>query len=115
MVTFKDKKQAFMVKPQISSFEELIAKINETDNFGVVMLNTSKNFEIMAENWDKLIKFRSLTLYFVNPFSELDKKWVINPYVHSRICDENSLKIGLKSMFDMVDPLTDQEIEAKFK
>jgi hypothetical protein len=70
---------------------------------------------MLVDNWDKLIKFPSLTLYFVNPFSKLDKKWLINPYVHSKICDDKSLKTGLKSMFEMVTPLSDADMEQKFK
>jgi len=115
IVKFKDKEQFFIIKPQIEKIEEIINKLNEKDAFGLVMLNTTKNFEILVENWNKLTNFTSLTLYFVNTFSKLDKKWVTNPHVHHKVCDENSLKTGLKSMFDMVTPLTEQDIESKFK
>jgi hypothetical protein len=104
-----------MIIPQIENLQKIIDKMDEKQAYGLVMLNTTNNFQILVDNWDKLIKFISLTLYFVNPFSKLDKKWVINPHVHHKICDENSLKTGLKSMFEMVTPLTEKDIELKFK
>ena len=69
----------------------------------------------MLDNWDKLTKYTSLMLYFVNPFSKLDKKWVINPHVHSKICDDKALRNGLKSMFEMVTALSEADIQQKFK
>ena len=104
-----------MIIPQIGDLKEIISKMNEKEAYGLVVLNTNNNFQMLIDNWKELIRFNFLTLYFVNPFSKLDKKWVINPHVHSKICDDNSLKTGLKSMFDMVTPLTDGEIEQKFK
>ncbi len=113
VITFKDRKQFFIIMPEIDNIEEVIAKINEKDYFGLVMLNTTNNFEMVVENWNKLVKFDSLMLYFINPFSTLDKKWVICPHVHHKICDKNSFKTGLKSMFDMVTPITN--VQQKFK
>jgi len=91
--------------------EEVTAKLNEKKHFGLIVFNTKENFDIIIENWDKLIKFNFLTIYFVNPFSSLDKKWIINPSVHHKICDESSLKLGLKSMFESVDVITEKEID----
>ena len=42
------------------------------------------------------------------------KKWIIYPYTHDNICDKNALEKGLRSMFDMVDPLTESGIKDKF-
>ena len=68
---------------------------------------------VVFDNWDKLIDFKFLSVYFVNPWSSLDKKWVIYPYTHNRIADEDSLETGLKSMFEMIEPLTESMIESK--
>ena len=66
-------------------------------------------------NWDEFSKFKGLVFYFINPFSNLDKKWVVQPYVHAQIADNASLKTGLKSMFETVDLLNEEEINEKFK
>ncbi len=44
-------------------------------------------------------------------FASGDKKWILKPYVHNKIAEEKSLKTGLKSMFDMVGPIDEQDIE----
>ncbi len=92
-----------------------MGKLNEKGHFALVMLNTAANFEMIIESWNKLTKFNFLTLYFVNPFSKLDKRWMVKPYVHQKICDDTSLKTGLKSMFDMVDNLSESDIKVKFQ
>ena len=35
---------------------------------------------------------------------------VICPYTHSKICDDGSLKLGLGSMFEMVEPVCLKEM-----
>lgn len=104
-----------MIIPKIVDLKEIISKMNEKEAYGLVVLNTNNNFLMLVDNWKELIRFSFLTFYFVNPFSRLDEKWVINPHVHSKICDDNSLKTGLKSMFRMVVHLTEAEIQQKFK
>ena len=61
--------------------------------------------------WNKLILIRNLSLYFVNPFSKQEKRWVINPHLHHKISDAESLELGLNSLFIMVDPITEKEVE----
>ena len=74
------------------------------------MLNSKENLDFLMNKWNKLIKFDKLTIFFVNPFSELEKKWFISPYVHNKICDKDSLKLGLKTMFETVESITEKEI-----
>jgi len=114
-VKYKDKDQIIIIEPIIEDLNKIIDKIPEDKHYGLVVFNTKNNFNSIIENWNKLIKITHLCIYFVNPDSTLDKKWIIFPHTHNRICDESSLKTGLKSMFDMVDPITEKEIEAKFK
>ena len=65
------------------------------------------------KSWKRLIDFKFLNIIFVNPFSGFDKKWIVFPYTHHRVCDESSLELGLKSMFDMVEPIEEKELIAK--
>ncbi|MBI2656251.1 hypothetical protein HYX03_00750, partial [Candidatus Woesearchaeota archaeon] len=75
--------------------------------------NSRENFNIFIKSWHRLISFKFLNIIFVNPFSETDKKWIVFPYTHQRVCDENYLENGLKSMFEMVEPIEEEQLIAK--
>ena len=108
IVELKDKWQVFLIRP--TADDSVIQEINKDKNVNIVMLNSKENFDFLINKWNKLIKFEKLTLFFVNPFSEPDKKWFISPYVHNKICDDDSLKLGLKTMFETVETITEKEI-----
>lgn len=114
-VKFKDKEQFFIVKPAIDDVEAILSKFNSENYSGLVMFNTASNFDILVRNWERFAKFKNLCVYFVNPFSQLDKKWIIYPYTHNNICEKNALEKGLKAMFEMVEPLTESMIKDRFK
>ena len=111
IVKFKDKEQIFLIRPTADN--SLIQEINKDKNINIVMLNSKENLDFLIKNWSKLIKFEKLTIFFINPFSGLDTKWFISPYVHDRICDKDSLKLGLKTMFETVEAITEKEILEK--
>ena len=112
-VKFKDKEQFFIVSPSLGNLDLIIQKINNNSHFCIVTLNSFENIEILIKGWKKLIDFKFLSIIFVNPFSQLDKKWTIYPHTHNKICDESSLKTGLKSMFEMVEPIEEPQLVAK--
>jgi len=114
-VKFKDKEQYFIVEPLIEDVNEVLGKFDSERHFGLVVFNTTGNFDVLVRNWSKFVEFKRLCVYFVNPFSQLDKKWIIYPYTHNHICEKNSLEKGLKAMFEMVEPLTDSVIKDRFK
>lgn len=78
---------------------------------GILVYNTRENFDLMMRSWKGLSEMRGLTIYFINPFSKLEKRWAISPYTHSRISDAGSLDQGLNSMYLMVEPTTQAQIE----
>ena len=80
-----------------------------------ICLNSSENFSFLTKNWDKFTDLKKLAVYFVNPFSKTEKKWIIHPYTHSKITEKSSLKQGLKSMFDTVETTSILEIESILK
>jgi len=112
-VKFKDKEQFFIISPSINDLDSIIPRLKNDSHFCIVALNSGENLQSLVKNWRKLVDFRFLSIIFVNPFSQLDKKWMIYPYTHNKICDESSLKTGLKSMFEMVEPIEEKELTAK--
>jgi hypothetical protein len=99
----------YYVEPFPDDFEKLAAMPEEQK--GIVLYNSKDNFDRMMKAWKRLSETKGLTIYFVNPFSKLDKRWIINPHVHNKISDKASLEMGLNSMFILVDPISQQEVE----
>jgi len=56
-----------------------------------------------------------LSFYFINPFSKLDEKWIIFPHTHHRICDPDSLQTGLRTMSEMVDEITEDQLKERLR
>lgn len=112
-VKYRDRQQYFIISPSIADMDQIISRINSESHYTIVTLNSVQNFDAMIKNWSRLIAFKFLSIIFVNPFSQLDKKWIIFPHTHHKICDEASLKNGLKSMFEMVEPIEEGQLVAK--
>ena len=113
IVNYKNKVKYFIVKTVLEN--NILDIIKENENFGIVTLNNSSNINLVISNWKKLIDFKLLSIYFVNPLSNLDKSWILSPYVHNKICDNVSLELGLTSMSEMVDPIDVNELQKKIK
>src|SRR3989338_7673833 len=105
-VIYKDKAVNFLIMPILErSILEVINNKSNNENLGLVTLNSFQNLKFLYANWEKFKGMGFLSLYFVNPFSNADKAWILNPYIHDRICDKNSLEMGLKAMAEMVEPI----------
>ncbi len=78
---------------------------------GILLYNTKDNFDKILKAWETLAKKPGLTIIFINPFSKIEKRWIIRPYTHNRITEPSALEQGLNSMYIMVDPTTKPEIE----
>ena len=113
-VKYKDGKELyFIIKPLIDDIDKILKKINKDSYTSIITLNNKNNLDVVVKNWKKLIEYKFLSIYFINPFSESDKKWVIYPYTHNKISDENSLELGLKSMFEMVEQISEEQLKSK--
>ena len=112
-VKYIDKENYFIIVPTIESIESLLNRLNNSFYFSIVTLNSNNNFKMLLDNWSKLINYKLLSIIFVNPFSELDKKWIIVPSVHDKICDESSIKCGLKSMFESTEAIDEEQLIKK--
>lgn len=99
---YNNKEENIIVLPQIKNFDEFYEKLKKDVMIIIVVPNTKENFEIILENWKRLIDFDKLTIYFVNPDSQTETKWVIKPHMHNKISDDRSLKTGLETMFKSV-------------
>ena len=109
-VKFKKGEQFYLMLPTIHDVDELIQKIREKRNLAVIVLNSKENFQLITQNWKRFIDFEQFTIFFINPFSNLDRKWILCPYVHNKICDDASLVNGLKSIFSTVEMITEEQL-----
>jgi len=113
-VKYKDGKEAFfIVKPSIEKVDKVLEKINKDSYLCITILNNKNNLDTIVRNWKKLIEYKFLSIFFINPFSQIDKKWIIYPYTHHKICDESSLELGLKSMLEMVNQIDEKQLKAR--
>ena len=69
----------------------------------------------MVIKWALLIKYQLLNIFFVNPFSNLDKRWIIYPYTHARIAEPEALETGLASIAENVEMISREEFEKRIK
>ena len=112
LVTEKEKKVLMIVEKDLSNFKKSLEKLKEYDFCSLVVYNTKDNFDILIKNWDELSSFkRHFSIYFVNPFSTLEKRWVIFPYTHNMLTEKENLKLSLKSIAELVDQIDDKKLE----
>jgi len=112
-VNYKDKSVNFLIAPILDGSS--LEKVNNNGNFGLIALNNSQNIKFLYEHWKKIAEIRLLSMYFVNPFSNTDKAWIVCPCVHDGICDKNSLWLGLKAMAEMVEPINYERLGERLK
>ncbi|OIO65275.1 hypothetical protein AUJ68_03410 [Candidatus Woesearchaeota archaeon CG1_02_57_44] len=86
------------------------APTSTPDRVILVVPNTKDNLKHLQTNWPAFAKRKDLQLIFVNPSSPAEK-WIINPHMHSRIADPESLNMGLQSMFDEVGEVTADDMD----
>ena len=100
-VKYKDKQVKFIVE------KDLVVAIKKLDKkpISIATLNTLDNFDVLIQNWHKLVSFKDLTIFFINPDSMSERKWILRPHLHDKIADDDSLKTGLKSLFMSVDKI----------
>lgn len=111
-VHYKEHTRKFMIRLLLDA--EFLNGLKEED-LGIITLNNQENTKFVNSNWGKIASFRMLSIYFVNPFSSSDKAWILNPHVHNSICDRSSLLQGLKSMSEMVEPISQDSLKGKLR
>jgi len=92
-----------------TAFNSVVESINfikkhSTDEvISCIFENKKKSVKSLIENWDKFVKYKNLTLFFINQNSLTEKKWIIKPYIHNKITEKSALKTGIISMSSTVD------------
>jgi hypothetical protein len=79
----------------------------------IVALSNNANIDAIAKSWDILSKLKGMKIILANPYSTQEERWSVSPEIHNRICDRKTLKLGLKTMAELVDPITETDIEAR--
>jgi hypothetical protein len=74
----------------------------------IFTLSNQSNVQEIYKAWNSLAQNRNLLIILANPFSKLEEKWVLKPYLHNQVCDSSSLLLGLKAMAELVEPLDEQ-------
>ncbi len=103
------KKITYQIIPFLDDFTEPLESANP-DSAGIVTYNDPQAFDALKKSWKDLIKHPDLVIYFINPFSQESKRWIIRPRSHDLISDKESLGPGLKSLYETVAPITKQEL-----
>ena len=99
-IKYKDKEELVLICPELS---DSFAKLEKNLYVSVFTLNKKTNFNELLQRWHSLTRYEKLTIYFVNPSSSTETKWIIRPHLHNKIADDDSLKTGLESMYSMVE------------
>lgn len=105
-------KEAAIIKPILNNLKEDLEKFSkeDLDRWFIITLNNENNFKYLLDNWINLIQYKKLCIYFVNPYSRLEKKWIIFPFSHSLI-SERDVEKGLRSLFETVSTLSLKEYQ----
>ena len=94
-----NKNHTYQIRPELD--DSIMSNILK-DNVTIVCLNKLENLNFMIKVWEKLIPNKTLSFVFVN--AKENQKWAVTPYIHDKISDKNSLKAGLRSLFESITP-----------
>ena len=112
-IHYKDKAKYFFIATILNN--DVFNNLKMDSFIGIFTLNNPSNIRFIVTEWKKLIEFKFLSIFFINPFSPAEKAWAISPYIHDRICDKYSLELGLKSMAEMVIPTGIEDLNNKIR
>ena len=96
------KSQDIIIQPELGDLNKLAALKDK--HVVLVTANTRDNVEYLIAHWAELVQYPHLCVYFVNPQSSMDKRWVIFPATHDKITERSALRKGLESLFSTVEP-----------
>jgi hypothetical protein len=105
VVSTKTEPRFVLVLPDLAALVPSLDKVKDKNSL-IVTLNKRQNVDTLVSLWPQIVAHPKLTLVFVNPYSTLEKKWIIVPYVHERIIERKALKLGLDSLFMTVEEYT---------
>ena len=114
-VQTKEGDEQYIIDPSLERFSETIdmAAQAQDKRFIIVCLNNPSNVDILLRQWNQASALKLLSIYFVNPFSEPDNKWIIRPHTHARVSDPESLELGVRSLAEGVHTITKAQLEQR--
>ena len=112
-IKFKNGLRQFLVIEDFSA--QSVAGISDDVSSGIFILNSPSNVNAFLKEWGALSKKKKLMCYFINPFSNMDKAWIIIPYVHAMVCDPDSLEMGIKTMSEMVEYISPSDLAKRLE
>jgi hypothetical protein len=91
------KNQFVIIQPVLGD----LSRLSQLKDKHIVLVtaNTRANLEFLVTHWAEFVAHTHLSVYFVNPNSALDKRWVIFPATHDSITERKALRKGLESLF----------------
>ncbi len=95
------KNQFIIVQPELGDLSRLSGLKDK--HVVLVTANTKENVEFLIAHWAEFVHYPHLCIYFVNPQSSLDKRWVIFPATHDKITERRALRKGIESLFSTVE------------
>ncbi len=114
VVRYKDGiEQRILILPDFSKAAAALSGAKEDEHLIISTLSNKKNKESLRAQWNALVPYKFLTLYFINPHSSSEKKWVLMPHVHQKVCDQTSLMHGFNSLSEMVEDITEEQMVNK--
>jgi len=114
-ISYKENEKFILVMPFLANAEEIRFRLKEGRSVTIITLNSKQNLDFLTDNWKLLIDSPELTIIFINPFSMAEERWIIRPYIHNKISENGVLKKGLKTMFESVESITEEEFLDKIK
>ena len=93
---YKETKATYFCEENLSL--EKIKSVNDNETNFFVCKGNEHDFKLLTDNWNLFKTKKNLAFIFLNP--SMQEKWVIKPYVHSKIAQAATLKQGLRTMYD---------------
>jgi len=95
VLTYKDgSRKEVLVQDHLSSSSL------SSDVVMVVCLNTSENVGVLTRDWKVFSSYPDLVVVFAHPAA--NEKWLVKPWLHSRVADESSLAQGLRALHESI-------------
>lgn len=113
MIQYKNKEKYILTVPTLKNAKSLRFRLKKKDQITLIAINSKENIDFLIDNWKFFIDLPELTIIFINPFSETDSRWIIKPSIHNMITENESLKIGIKSISSTVNYTTEKEFLSK--
>ncbi|MFC1753849.1 hypothetical protein ACFL96_10740 [Thermoproteota archaeon] len=110
IVEEKNRTVTYFLVAFTDDLKKLTKEMKPDQNYGLLLYNDDDNLDALLAAWSDLIKIRNLIVYFINPFSKLEKKWVVYPCTHDWISEKEALKTGLRAMFETVEPISKRSL-----